>query len=96
MFLPLIALGALVASVSAYEQVFFDDFEGTEINSDYWTVNNNTKHCSPCELSLYLAKNVEVTGGNLVITTMRETVTGGPSNEQFNYTSGLFNGKFRA
>jgi beta-glucanase (GH16 family) len=90
MLVSAVVLGALAAATaaSAYEQVFFDDFEGTDINADYWTVNNNTKHCSPCELSLYLERNVEVTGGNLVITTLREAVVGGPEDEQFNYTSG--------
>ena len=83
----------VLPTLADYEVVFFDDFLGTEINADYWQINNNTKHCSPCELSLYLEKNVEVKDGNLVITTMRETVIGGPSNEEFNYTSGWVVGK---
>lgn len=71
-----------------YVQVYFDDFDGSSINTDDWTIKNNSIHCSPCELSLYMEKNVAVTDGTLTITTMKEQIIGGPNNEQFNYTSG--------
>ena len=86
--------GTHVESTSdgTYEVVYFDDFDGTELNADVWSTWNNVTHCSPCELSLYMDKNVEVKDGYLTITSIRETVMG-PNNEQFDFTSGWVTAK---
>mmetsp|Transcript_4376 Transcript_4376/g.7189 ORF Transcript_4376/g.7189 Transcript_4376/m.7189 type:complete len:278 (-) Transcript_4376:1012-1845(-) len=99
-FITVSVFGAVSSKIASpkyndgdYNVVFFDDFDGTEINSTCWTISNNTKHCSPCELSLYLERNVVVSGGYLTINTLNETVTGGPENEVFHYTSGWVHAK---
>lgn len=76
-----------------YMEVFFDDFSGTELDPEVWDTWNNVTHCSPCELQLYMTNNVQVDNGYLTITTKKESVTGGPNNDSFNYTSGWVTAK---
>jgi beta-glucanase (GH16 family) len=77
---------------ASYNVIFFDDFDGTSLNSEVWSTWNNVTHCSPCELQLYMDKNVAVSDGYLTITTLKETVVA-PNNEQYNYTSGWVTAK---
>lgn len=76
-----------------YTEVFFDDFNGVELDSNVWSTWNNVTHCSPCELQLYMEKNVEVKDGYLTLHTIKEEVIGGANNEQFDYTSGWVTAK---
>lgn len=75
-----------------YSVVFFDDFDGEKLDSKFWTAANNVTHCSPCELQLYLEKNVEVKDGFLTLHTLKESVVA-PNNNAFDYTSGWISAK---
>lgn len=84
---------ALFAKANAeYVEVFFDDFLGTELNSTVWGTWNEVTHCSPCELQLYMTKNVAVSDGFLTLSTLREDVMD-PNGKAFNYTSGWVTAK---
>jgi beta-glucanase (GH16 family) len=64
-----------------------DDFEGSALNASNWTPWDNVTHCAPCEAELYLAANVGVRNGTLVLTTQRAHVLG-PDGQYYNFTSG--------
>lgn len=89
-FLVLVAV--IVNADDTYKEVFFDDFSKESLNLDVWTILDNSTHCSPCELQLYVEKNIAVSSGYLTITTQKETVAG-PSGESYNYSSGWISAK---
>jgi beta-glucanase (GH16 family) len=64
-----------------------DDFTGPGLNLTNWTPRNNESHCEPCEPELYLASNVAVANGTLVLTTKRDSVMG-PDGLLYNFSSG--------
>lgn len=53
--------------------VWEDDFNGTDLNRDYWNVEVNGSGCGNNELQYYVddADNVSVRDGNLVLTAIR-------------------------
>lgn len=70
---------------------FNDNFD--VFNTSRWTVRNNMTH-GPAEKQLYLANNVNVENGNLIITTKKEIVQSGRfNNTLYNYTSGWVDSK---
>ena len=76
------------AAFVGWTKVFDDDFLGDLSNWKTWEggAYNN-------ELQLYQAANLQITGGNLVITAKKETLQGPstpfePAPKTFNYTSG--------
>lgn len=85
-------LVSVVAVSGDYTEVFFDDFLGDSLNSEVWSTWNNVTHCSPCELQLYMDKNVKVEDGTLVLTTEKEYNLGADGN-YYNYTSGWVTAK---
>ena len=74
-------------SKSDYRIVWEDNFDGTELNRDYWNVEINGTGCGNNELQYYLdnGKNVAVRDGNLVLTAIREKYG------DHNFTSGRIN-----
>ncbi len=71
-----------------WHQTFFDDFNGSSVDSSKWNVRNNSSNSN--EQSYLLARNVSVSGSMLRVTAKRESVGGK------NYTSGYLDsiGKF--
>eukprot|EP00729_Bicosta_minor_P007975 gene7975-24287_t len=56
-----------------WKVTFNDEFDGSSLNKANWVAYNNVTH-GPTEKQLYLAKNVRVENGNLVIQTIKDAV----------------------
>lgn len=67
--------------------VWEDDFDGSQLNRDYWNVEVNGSGCGNNELQYYVdnADNVGVRDGNLVITARRQDF------DSHSFTSGRVN-----
>ena len=90
MVLPLALVGNAqwlnrAPSLDGYEMVFSDEFDGTTLNSQVWNIEVNGDGGGNNELQYYLANNVTVANGNLVITSRRQNY----ANKAF--TSGRIN-----
>ena len=70
---------------------FNDDFDNT-LNTTRWTVRNKMTH-GPAEKEMYMAGNIAVANGTLILTTKKETVYNGQYNKTYNYTSGWIDSK---
>lgn len=83
------AMPAVAQSSEAdgYVLVWEDDFDGTQLNRDYWNVEINGTGCGNAELQYYVddARNVAVRDGNLVLTARRQ------AHEGKDFTSGRIN-----
>ncbi len=66
-----------------------DEFNGDQLNRDYWNVEVNGNGGGNNEAQYYLEENVAVEEGNLVITAKKETYI----NKQ--YTSGRINSRYK-
>ncbi|MBS7564112.1 family 16 glycosylhydrolase [Mucilaginibacter sp. Bleaf8] len=69
---------------TAYQLVWQDEFDGTSLNTAKWGYENGNLGVNN-EKQYYQTQNVTVSGGNLVITARKQTVSGQP------YTSGRIN-----
>lgn len=69
---------------------FQDDFDGKELNASSWTAINNVTH-GPTEKQLYLADEVFVRDGALVLRTRKRRAW--HEGIQYNFTSGWVEGK---
>jgi beta-glucanase (GH16 family) len=76
-----------VSSDDAWTLVWEDDFSGPGLNASNWVARNNESHCEPCEPELYMAANVAVANGTLVLTTQRQSLQG-PGGVHYNFSSG--------
>lgn len=78
---------AAVPKKSGYRLVWEDNFDGPELNRDYWNVEVNGSGCGNNELQYYVdnTDNVKVSDGNLVLTAMRGSYDG------HDFTSGRVN-----
>jgi beta-glucanase (GH16 family) len=74
--------GALASNV-----VFFDDFQGTAIDTGQWTVMNREGDTGNGEVQCYTPANATATGGNLQITSQVQAST--CSGNSYNYTSAM-------
>jgi beta-glucanase (GH16 family) len=90
-FFAIVLLTTMVSAVNpsyaGWSLVWYDEFNGTSLNTSDWNYDIGTGCPSLCgwgnsELQYYRAENVSVSGGNLVITSLAESF-GGAS-----YTSG--------
>lgn len=69
------------SQLCALTMVWNDEFNSTSVDTSKWTPRNNSNYGSGNnEDECYYAANAAVTGGNLVITGKRETVTCGGTN----------------
>ena len=90
-------IGATVKSPNTnttYKLVFIDDFNGTALNSDNWTVF--TKNYNAAEEQVNIPENIEVKGGYLYIHGKKESVSrSGQATDgswhTSNYTGGAIN-----
>ena len=87
-----ILLVIFITSLSQFEEVFLDDFNGNSLDTSQWSILDFSTDYDPRNLQLYMRDNVEVRNGHLIITTRRET-TLGPDNKLYNFTSGSISGK---
>ena len=71
-----------------YQLVFEDEFEGTEINRDYWNVSDTQYGGGNNELQYYSPDNIEVSNGTLKITALQE------SKSNRDYTSGKIDSRY--
>jgi hypothetical protein len=72
--------------------VFFDDFNGTSLDTTQWVAMNRHGDYSNGELQCYLPGNVSVAGGMMVEEFLAQTTTCGDSTHaasQWSYTSGM-------
>jgi beta-glucanase (GH16 family) len=79
----------------AWVPTFADEFSAAALNASKWNVRTNESHCSPCELQLYVPSALNVSDGELVVTTARGRLIG-PGGQLFNFSSGWVDtfGKF--
>ncbi|MHC5183791.1 MAG: glycoside hydrolase family 16 protein, partial [Planctomycetota bacterium] len=73
-----------VDGYGAYQLVWSDEFDGTSLNTDNWTIDigNGDNGWGNSELEYYRAENVSVSGGNLILEAREESYSG------FDFTSG--------
>ena len=74
-----------VPSLTGYDLVFADEFNGTALDTRVWNVELNGNGGGNNELQYYLADNVRVADGNLVITARKQNYEGR------SFTSGRIN-----
>ncbi|MBO4871389.1 MAG: family 16 glycosylhydrolase [Muribaculaceae bacterium] len=72
-------------SLSGYELVFSDEFDGNTLNNNVWNIEVNGNGGGNNELQFYSANNVSVSNGALQITSRRENYQGR------SFTSGRIN-----
>lgn len=80
-----------------YELVWSDEFDGSELNTDNWTIEVNGNGGGNNEAQYYTARpeNVRVEDGNLVLQARKEEYNWNSQSEQYthHYTSGRINSK---
>jgi NedA-like, galactose-binding domain/F5/8 type C domain/Glycosyl hydrolases family 16 len=72
-----------------FTRVWFDNFDGTTLNTSNWGYDNNV-HVNG-EVEQYTANNVTVSGGTLKLTARKEVVNGYPFTSGRIFTKGLRN-----
>lgn len=89
-------LSSLVSAEPTWRWTWADEFNGTSVNTSRWGLRNNESHCcgpfgKKQELQLYLASEVTLDNGHLVIQTKWNPTLGPKENGSvgtFDYTSG--------
>jgi len=82
MTLAIFALAwSAIPALATYSLVWSDEFDGTTLNAANWTADVGNGCPSLCgwgnnELEYYRTQNVSVSGGNLVLTTLRQSYGG--------------------
>jgi len=85
-FFLVLSVISMTASATTWKLVFEDNFEGTTINTTNWNVYNMTTH-GPTELELYMADDVYMQDGKLILRTRCRSISHG--NTLYNFTSGM-------
>ena len=70
MMASVLAAPSEVLAAADWTLTFEDNFSGDSLNASYWNVAHNMTH-GPEELQLYLADEVYLDGGDLVLRTRR-------------------------
>lgn len=84
------AAQAIEGAPDGYKLVWSDEFDGTALNEQNWSVEVTGSGGGNQELQFYRRENVAVEGGNLVLTAKREDYQGK------NFTSGRINSNQKA
>ena len=91
MAVPLVgAAQAIEGAPDGYKLVWEDNFNGTALNENCWTIEVSGTGGGNQELQYYRRENVSVADGNLVLTARRESFSGK------NFTSGRINSNQKA
>ena len=66
--LPLTMMGQIVTPPTGYHKVWSDEFNGTSLNENNWTIEVNGNGGGNQELQYYRKENVAQADGNLILT----------------------------
>ena len=82
----------------SWKLIFEDQFSGTSLDESNWTPTRKQSHSYPYELEAYLSSQVEVSGGNLVLTLKYDPYYDSSTGTTYPYRSGVVtsSGKFSA
>jgi hypothetical protein len=78
---------SMCLSQPGWKVTFVDDFEGTSLNESNWIAANNRTH-GPTEKQLYMADEVHVANGSLLLSTRKRSIFSGEKGGMYNFTSG--------
>jgi beta-glucanase (GH16 family) len=73
---------------------FHEEFTGTQLNSSNWIALDNKTH-GTTEKELYLANNVRVENGTLILTTKEQKAIHSATQQRYNFTSGWVESKHK-